>query len=303
MPGTTAGRAGSRRKRWGWPALMAGAFLAGLLLVGVVLVRAPEAERSTGDNLANSSAAIPASSVPSDNGAAGPAKGPRLAIVVDGLGYDPVRDAEWLDFPERITVSVLPYGPSSKSFAASARTHGFGVILHVPMEPEGGVADRTEPFLLRRGMSAGEIADRFARMAADVPQANGASNHMGSAFTSDLDAMASFGQALKGKGFFFFDSVTSAGTVAIQATEEAGVPMTRRDVFLDADGRPEEMRRQWAAVIALAKERGEAVLLCHARRETRKVLLELLPQLRTEGIRPVTVEELLASPARTAKEH
>ena len=282
---------------------MAGTFLAGLLLVGVVLLRAPEAERSTGDNLADSSAAIPTPSVPSDNGAAGPAKAPRLAIVVDGLGYDPVRDAEWLDFPERITVSVLPHGPSSKSFAASARTHDFGVILHVPMESEGGVADRTEPFLLRRGMSPEEIADRFARMAADVPQANGASNHMGSAFTSDLAAMASFAQALKGNKFFFVDSVTSAGTVAFMVMEGAGVPATRRDVFLDDDGRPEEIRRQWAVAVALAKEQGQAILLCHSRRETRIALLELLPQLRREGIRPVTVEELLPQPSMTTRGH
>jgi len=263
--------------------------------VGVALIRAPETERTTEDNLADSPAAIPPSAVPSDNGAAGPANGPRLAIVVDDLGYDPVRDAEWLDFPGRITVSVLPHGPSSKSFAASARNRGFGVILHVPMEPEGAVADRSEPFLLRRGMSPEEIADQFARMAADVPQANGASNHMGSAFTSDPAAMAAFAQALKGKGFFFVDSVTSAGTVASMAMEVAGVPATRRDVFLDDDGRPEEMRRQWAAAVALAKERGAAVLMCHARRETRKALLELVPQLRKEGIRPVTVEELLST--------
>src|SRR5512140_1486156 len=109
MPGRAAGGTGRGRKRWGWAALMAGAFLAGLLLVGVALVRAPETERPAGDNLANSPAAIPPSAVPSDNGAAGPAPGPpgspgpRLAILVDDLGYDPVRDAEWLDFPERIT--------------------------------------------------------------------------------------------------------------------------------------------------------------------------------------------------------
>jgi len=282
---------------------MAGAFLAGLLLVGVVLIQAPEAERSTGNKPADSPAVVPMSPVASDNGAAGQAPGPRLAIVVDDFGYDPVRDAEWLDFPERITVSVLPYGPSSKSFAASARTRGFGVILHVPMESEGGVADRTKPFLLRRGMTPEEIADRFARMAADVPQANGATNHMGSAFTSDPGAMASFAHALKRKGFFFVDSVTSAGTVASMAMEDAGVRATRRNAFLDDDGRPDEMRRQWAAVIALAKERGEAILMCHARRETRNALLELLTQLRTEGIRPVTVEDLLALPDRTAREH
>ena len=305
MPGIDAGGTGRGRKRWGWAALMAGAFLAGLLLVGLALIRAPDAERPTGDNLSGSPAAIPPTAVPSDNGAAAPAPVPpasRLAIIVDDFGYDPVRDAEWLDFPERITVSVLPYGPSSKSFAASARTHGFGVILHVPMESEGGVADRTEPFLLRRGMTPEEIADRFARMAADVPQATGASNHMGSAFTSDLGAMAAFAQALKGKGFFFVDSVTSADSVGLIAMEQAGVPAIRRDVFLDDDGRPEEMRRQWAAAVILAKERGEAVLLCHARRETRKALLELLPQLRAEGIRAVTVEELLAHPSSTARE-
>ena len=282
---------------------MAGAFLAGLLLVGVVLIRAPEVERSAGDPLADSPPANPTPSVASATGAAGTAPGPRLAIVVDGLGYDPVRDAEWLDFPERITVSVLPYGPSSKSFAASARTRGFGVILHVPMEPEGGVADRTEPFLLRRAMTPEEIAERFARMAADVPQANGASNHMGSAFTSDLAAMASFAQALKGKKFFFVDSVTSAGSVAYIAMEGAGVPATRRDVFLDDDGRPEEIRRQWAVAVALAKEQGQAILLCHSRRETRSALLELLPQLRREGIRPVTVEELLPQPSMTTRGH
>jgi uncharacterized protein len=282
---------------------MAGAFLAGLLVVGVILFRAPDTERSTGDQLADSPASVPTSPVPSDNGTAGPAPGPRLAIVVDAFGYDPVQDAEWLAFPERITVSVLPYGPSSKSFAASARTHGFGVILNVPMESEGGVADRTEPFLLRRSMTPEEIADRFARMAADIPQADGAINHMGSAFTSDPGAMASFAQALKGKGFFFVDSVTSAGTVASQAMKDAGVPAMRRDVLLDDDVRPEEMRRQWAAVIAMAKERGEAILLCHARRDTRRALLELLPQLRTEGIRAVTVEELLAHPSGVAQEH
>ena len=128
MRWTAAGVTGSVRKRWGWAALVASAFLAGLLLVGVALIRAPEVERPAGDNLANPSAAVPPTAVPSDNGVAGPivpAPGPRLAIVVDDLGYDPVRDAEWLDFPERITVSVLPHGPSSRSFAASARTHGF----------------------------------------------------------------------------------------------------------------------------------------------------------------------------------
>src|SRR3989304_1135085 len=155
----------------------------------------------------------------------------------------------------RLPPADPPPPPPSKAAAAPARPRGFGVTLHVPMEPEGPATDRTESFLLRRGMTTAEIAERFARMAADIPQANGASNHMGSAFTSDPAAMAAFAQALKGKGFFFVDSVTSSGTVGLRAAGEAGVPATRRDVFLDDDGRPQEMGGRGGGASALAKER------------------------------------------------
>jgi len=277
---------------------MVGAFLAGLLLVGIAVLRAPDVERPKSGPPATSPAPLPPAPRPGDNtpAATPPAPpSPRIAIVVDGLGYEPVKDAEWLDFPERITVSVLPFGPSSKSFAASARNRGFGVILHVPMEPEGSATDRTEPYLLRRGMAPGEIAERFARMAADVPHADGASNHMGSAFTSDPAAMAAFAKALKGKGFFFVDSVTSPRTVALGAMQQAGVPAARRDVFLDDNAGPEETRRQWDRAMRIAKERGSALLQCHSRREARLLLVELLPRLREEGIQTVTVAELLVA--------
>jgi polysaccharide deacetylase 2 family uncharacterized protein YibQ len=45
----------------------------------------------------------------------------------------------------------------------------------------------------------------------------------------------------------------------------------------------------------VAKERGGAVLLCHSRRDTLAALLGMLPDLRREGIRAVTVEEMLAA--------
>jgi hypothetical protein len=285
--------AGRRKKRRGWGILMAGAFLAGLLLTGGALLF-PSRDGAPPPGPSSFAPAAPPAA--GDNGTAatgGRARSPLLAIVVDDLGYDPVRDAEWLAFPEKITASVLPYGPSSKTVAASARSKGFSVILHVPMEPERPSADATEPFRLRRGMSAEEVEEAVTRMARDVPQATGVSNHMGSAFTADAAAMDAFAAVLKRKGFFLVDSVTAAGSVAAEASARAGVPVLRRDVFLDDDPRPAEMRRQWGRAIAAAKERGAAVLLCHSRRETREALLGLLPDLRREGIRAVTVEEMI----------
>ncbi len=49
--------------------------------------------------------------------------------------------------------------------------------------------------------------------------------------------------------------------------------------------------------VALAKKNGGAVLVCHSRRETFSALAGLLPALRKEGVRPVTVPELLAESA------
>lgn len=292
MKRNAAGAAAKGRKRWGWGTLVAGAFLSGLALVGTALFWPKGEDRPVPAASSFAPPTLLPSAGPVDNSLS-PSRGPRIAIVIDDLGYDPVRDAEWLDFPEKITVSVIPFGPSSRTFAASARSRGHGVILHVPMEPESPAEDRTGTFRLRRGMRPEEMEEAFSRMAHDVPQANGASNHMGSAFTSDAGAMAAFAAVLKGRGFFFVDSLTTASSVGLEAAGRAGVPALRRDVFLDDDPRPEEMRRQWNQALAIAKERGEALLVCHSRRDSRKALLELLPDLRKEGIRPVTVEELL----------
>jgi polysaccharide deacetylase 2 family uncharacterized protein YibQ len=275
---------------------MAGSFLAGLLLMGAALLFPPgEGKAPAGPS---PFAASPGRTAAPDNAAASPGereRAPLLAIIVDDLGYDPVRDAEWLAFPEKITASVLPFGPSSRTIAASARSKGFSVILHVPMEPENPSADRTEPFRLRRGMTPAEMEEAVSRMTRDVPQATGASNHMGSAFTADVAAMDAFAAVLKGKGFFLVDSRTAAGSVGTEAAARAGIPVLRRDLFLDDDPRPEEMRRRWESAIATAKAHGGAVLVCHSRRDTLAALLAMLPELQREGIRAVTVEEMLAA--------
>jgi len=238
---------------------------------------------------------VPGSLLPVDEGESAPPAGkvPRLAIVVGDFGYEPVRDAEWLDFPEKITFAVLPFGPSSRTIAQTAYSRGHCVILHVPMEPQSPASDRTEAFRLVRGMGRKEIAERLDRMTADVPQAVGAINHMGSAFTADAAAMEAFAAALGERGFFFVDSMTTADSLGMEASRNAGVPAFRRDVFLDDDPDPAAMRRQWGKAVALAKERSEAVLVCHSRRETLNALLAMVPELEKEGVRPVAVRELL----------
>jgi len=230
---------------------------------------------------------------PAGEGSAG-SIAPRFALVVDDIGYEPARDAAWLSVPVKVTMAVIPFGPSSRRVAQSAHERGFSVLLHVPMEPEGQVSDRTDTFRFRRGMTGAEMEDLLARMLGNVPFAEGASNHMGSAFTADPEAMSLFAALLKENGLFLLDSVTTHRSVAVASALRAGIPAARRDLFLDVDPDPEAMRRQWEEAVSIAKRKGSVVVLCHGRTETLTAVRRFLPELDAQGIRCVTLAELLA---------
>lgn len=287
------GREGSRRRRWG--ALMGGAFLAGLLAMGLLLLLPGHGNK--GQEPA-SPFAPPAILSPAGPQPAGQPPASRLAIVVDDLGYEPSLDAEWLKIPEKATVAVLPFGPSSRKVAETARSRGWTVILHIPMEPESQVSDRTERFRIRRGMGREEIETLLRRMAENLPGATGASNHMGSAATADSATMAAVASALRKMGFFMLDSATTPRSLVLDAARDAGIPAARRDVYIDGSVSPVEMTRQWEQAVAAAKEKGAAILVCQGGMETLRILVELLPRLREENVEAVTLDELF----RTGKE-
>lgn len=280
---------------------MLAAFLAGFFTVGAAILMPGGGTRTDTDSPVPEDP--PAAHLPSgDNAQSGPASrtsprdrfpGARLAIVVFDSGYDPTRDAEWLKFPEKITIAVIPFGPSSRRLAKSAHERGFGLLIHAPMEPEGSASDRTDAFRFRRGMSAGEMEALLDRMIKENPWATGVSNHMGSAFTADPGSMAAFAAVLKSRGLYFLDSMTTPRSVAVATGRKAGIPVAKRDVLFDGGMKPDELRLQWKRTLSIARERGTAILVCHGRKESLRAILDLLPDLEAEGVRAVTLRELL----------
>jgi polysaccharide deacetylase 2 family uncharacterized protein YibQ len=262
------------------------AFLAGLVTVGVAVLmpggesRNQDALSSQGESEAPA-AISPGTTQPSAMAVGTKVPTPRLAIVVEDNGYDTTRDAEWLKFPEKITVAVIPFGPSSRRLAKAAHERGFGVLINVPMEPLSPISDRTDGFRLRRGMSRKEMAALLDRMSKENTWA-------------DPESMATFAALLKSRGLFFLDNMTTSRSVAVQSAREAGIPVVRRDVFFDTDMEPEEMRLQWKRALSIAKKKGEAVLVCHGRKESLRAILDLVADLDGEGVRAVTLDELIA---------
>lgn len=257
---------------------------------------------------------------------AGPAAGstgadsaPLVAIIVDDWGQARTGpQAVILTLPQPLTLAVLPCLPHSGEIAALATaldlpagapgaapppsaarpvpaTARREIFLHMPMLPlDYPESDPGEP-ALEPGLDPAEVARRLDRSLATVPGARGVNNHMGSAATADSTLMATFMELLARRQLLFVDSLTSPTSVAFAAARRAGVPALRNRIFLDADRDSQEaIAANLATLVAAARLHGAAVGIGHPYVATAEVLARDLDRYEAEGVRFVTISELLA---------
>jgi len=212
---------------------------------------------------------------------------PRVAILVDDGGYGgPVTEA-FLKMDPGLTLALMPGGTRLAETSKRAIELGFEVILHLPMEHELG------PEWLNMNMSQEEIRRKTEDAIARVPGLVGINNHMGSLFTADQQAVDKFINVIKGKPYYFIDSRTTAKSKILDAARAAGIKAASRDVFLDNEKQFDYIRKQFMQLIKIALRRGQAVGICHFRKNTAAIMPELLPLLKENGIELVHASELV----------
>jgi uncharacterized protein len=217
---------------------------------------------------------------------------PRLAIILDDLGYERASANAALALPFPLTVSVLPHLPLSADVAEEAYRRGDEVLLHLPMESESNDA-KPEPFELRLGMNSQQTKSTLADMLETVPHAVGVNNHQGSRATADPALMSTLMPALRERNLFFIDSRTTAATVAYDAAERAGVQAASRKVFLDDTPSREAILAQLDLAVRDAMRDGFAIAIGHPHPATIAALTEGVPRAETRGIRLVFASALV----------
>jgi len=222
--------------------------------------------------------------------------GPAIAIIVDDLGYGGEATDLLLCLEEPLTVSVLPGLPGSERAAQRALHAGFEVMLHLPMEAVGD--EPTEPGELRTGMSPDTVARLIERYLATVPGAVGVNNHKGSKLTTHESQMAEVMSVLSEHRLYFVDSLTTSESVALDVARRAGLSSIGNDVFLDNEEDAMSIQERLEELMRVARRRGFAVGICHARAATMEVLRETLPTMRARGYQLVHVSELLEEDAK-----
>ncbi len=215
----------------------------------------------------------------------------KVAIIIDDIGYQKA-DPQLIKLPYALTFAVMPFTPQGSQMAALAASRQKEVMLHMPME---AVAQNhlLGKGALRQTMTQSQVRTALQQALADVPQAVGINNHMGSLYTSLAEQMDWTMQLVAEHQLYFIDSKTTSRSAVPAAAARHGIASRSRDIFLDNNKAYAAIDQQFNQLMSLAKRQGSAIAIGHPYPETYAYLKKNLPRLAAEGIELVPASRLL----------
>ena len=207
---------------------------------------------------------------------------PRVALIIDDLGYDKQIAEKFFELDINLTASILPHSPFQSKIARLANSKGLEVMLHLPMEPVEYPDVNPGPGTLLSSMSPDELISQLEENLDTIPGVKGVNNHMGSKLTAESTQMYQIFSVLKHRDLFFIDSRTTSDSLCRPSARLFQVPFAQRDVFIDHYQKPDFIRKQIQELIRIANLNGEAVGILHPYATTYRILQEMLPDLQKQ---------------------
>jgi len=175
-------------------------------------------------------------------------KPPKIAVVIDDVGYNRRGMDASLALPLPVVLAILPETPYAKKAAKKARLQERVIILHAPMENEREL--KLGPGGLYVKMDEQSFKATLRADLDSVPDVTGANNHMGSLLTkSQLWMTRLMREVATDKNLFFVDSKTTSKSVALNVAHAAGLKGINRDIFIDHEETEQFINQQLRKLI------------------------------------------------------
>lgn len=209
-----------------------------------------------------------------------PGKLPKVAIIIDDLGYDKVFAEKFMSLDTAITFSVLPHSTFEREIARGANAKGYEIMLHLPMEPLEYPHVNPGSGALLMSMAPDRLIDQLYENLKAVPYIKGVNNHMGSRMTAVSTQMYQIFSVLKKQNLYFIDSRTTTETLCKPSARLFQLQFAQRDIFLDNIQKTDAIQRQINKLVLIAGSHGEGIGIAHPYPVTYEVLRKMLPGLR-----------------------
>lgn len=217
---------------------------------------------------------------------------PKVAFIIDDIGYDVSLAASFLDLEIPVSLSVLPDAPFSRKIADETARKGGDLLLHLPMEPKNYPEVNPGKGALMVNMDRETIQRIVKRQIIKFPGLKGVNHHMGSLFTENYIKMKHVLDEVKRHDLYYVDSRTTNRTVAYKVAKALGVPAAEKNWFIDNDLSEKALKYQMDRLLGVARFSGSAIGIGHPHRETLEILKKYSKRLKRD-YNVVPVSELV----------
>ncbi len=217
---------------------------------------------------------------------------PKIAIIIDDVGFSSERVRPFMQLDVPITFSVLPHLPCSRSLAEKIHKKGHEIMLHQPMEPHNISID-PGPGALYLAQTSKDMAGIIRKNIESFPYAVGFNNHMGSRFTESRPKMKETLKIFKDQNFFFVDSFTSQHSIGFDTAKTMQMTASFRNEFIDNSLETKYMHSQLQKLKKHALRYGRAIGIGHPRPGTAASLATFLNDLKSSGFSIVYASQIM----------
>jgi polysaccharide deacetylase 2 family uncharacterized protein YibQ len=216
---------------------------------------------------------------------------PKVAIIIDDMGYHELIGQKLLSLPVELTYSFLPFAPHTKTQEEVAYVAGKSILLHLPLQPKDSAWD-PGPGALFLDDSPEIKKEKFKKCLREVPHAIGVNNHMGSRYTEDVPAMTLLLDEIDARSLYFVDSYTTSGSVGLSLAKQLEIKSARRHVFLDNILTEDEICKQLDLLVGVAEKNGWGIGIAHPHEVTLNAISNCVETF-SSRVQFVRVEDVL----------
>ncbi|MFL6557745.1 MAG: divergent polysaccharide deacetylase family protein, partial [Bacillus sp. (in: firmicutes)] len=187
----------------------------------------------------------------------------KAAIIIDDFGGGTGGVRDFLEGEIPITAAVMPFTAHSREHAEWAHKYGMEVMIHLSMEPKRGKRSWLGPRPITVDLSPAEVRRIVEDAIKNVPYAVGINNHMGSRAVENEQIVRTIVEVAKERNLFIVDSGTSPDSKFPEISKELGVPILKRDVFLDDISSSSHVRQQMLRLAKITEIKGTGIAIGH----------------------------------------
>lgn len=229
-----------------------------------------------------------------DFDAASAGAGPKVALIVTGLGINEQGSLDAIaQLPDLVTLAFAPYGKALVNTVTAARGGGHEVMLEIPLEPFDYPQNDPGPHTLLTGEPPRQNLEKLFWLMARFGGYFGLINNMGARFTASSGDFSPVMEELGARGLGYIDDGSSNRSVSQQLAGTNKVPFARANILIDANPARSSILSALDSLEAEALEHGSAIGIVSALPISIQTISEWSAELDGKGIALVPASALM----------